>query len=221
MLFRAPWIIFSLHFVDASARKPRVKPVSVGISFFHCVKSTPTECLPVLSGIMPPSLRHELAAKNLAKKFMRDPTHFMHEMLGYEHRLRLPSRHPVYHNLLSTTDDRSKSIDKWRHMWSDSSFNLKHFFELPVADLPIGAHLSRRAWCHLNSLRTGYGRFRTCLEKWGLIDDPTCICSEAPQTAEHILSHVKFSNPLSKTRSSEARAVDSLMVGKRVAGPLR
>ena len=141
---------------------------------------------------MPPSLRRELAVKNLAKKAIRDPTHIMHEMLGYEHLLRLPSRHPIYHNLQSATDDRRKPIDKWRHMWSDSSFDLKHFIETPVVDLPIGAHLSRRAWCHLNRLRTGHGRFRTCLEKWGLTDDPTCICGEAPQTAEHILSQCKI-----------------------------
>ena len=160
-----------------------------------CVKSTPTECLPVLSGIMPPSLRRELAAKNLAKKVMRDPTHIMHEMLGYEHRLRLPSRHPIYHHLQNATEDRSKPIDKWRHTWCDSSFKLKNFIEMPVVDLPIGAHLSRRAWCHLNRLRTGYGRFRACLEKWGFIDDPTYICGEAPQTAEHILSQCKILKP--------------------------
>ena len=86
---------------------------------------------------MPPSLRRELAVKNLAKKIMRDPTHIMHEMLGYEHRLRLPSRHPIYHNLQSATDDRSKPIDKWRHMRSDSNFNLKHFIEMPVVDLAL------------------------------------------------------------------------------------
>ena len=160
-----------------------------------CVESTPTECLPVPSGILPPPLRRELAVKNLAKKIKRDPSHIMHEMLSYDHHLRLTSRHPIYHHLQNASEDRSKPIDKWRHMWWVSKYNLKHYIEIPVVDLPPGAHLPRPAWCRLNRLRTGYGRFRSCLEKWGCIDDPTCTCGEAPQTAEHILSQCKTLKP--------------------------
>ena len=45
---------------------------------------------------------------------MNDPIHIMHEMLGYEHRLRLPSRHPIYHNLQSATDGKGSLGDSGR-----------------------------------------------------------------------------------------------------------
>jgi len=33
---------------------------------------------------------------------------------------------------------------------------------------PLGMTLRSRAWVRLNCLRTGVGRFRSCLYKWGM-----------------------------------------------------
>ena len=113
---------------------------------------------------------------------MRDPSHIMHDLLGYKHRLRLTSRHPIYHHLQNASEDKSKPIDEWRQMW-DSKYNTKHFIEILVVDLPTEAHLPRPALFRLNRLHMGNCRFRSCLEKLGCNDDATCTCGEAPRNS--------------------------------------
>jgi len=44
--------------------------------------------------------------------------------------------------------------------------------------------LPRRAWVRLNRLRTGVGRFRSCLYKWGMASSAAFECG-AEQTVDH------------------------------------
>jgi len=46
--------------------------------------------------------------------------------------------------------------------------------------------LPRRAWLRLNRLRTGVGRFRSCLYKWGMASSAACECG-AEQTVDHVV----------------------------------
>jgi len=39
----------------------------------------------------------------------------------------------------------------------------------------------------MNRLRTGAGRFSTCLYRWGILDKPKCICGAEEQSANHII----------------------------------
>jgi len=48
-----------------------------------------------------------------------------------------------------------------------------------------GMTLSRRAWVWLNRLRTGVGRFRSCLYKWSIASSAACECGAEEQTVNH------------------------------------
>jgi len=49
-------------------------------------------------------------------------------------------------------------------------FNSRHRY------MPPGMTLPTRAWVRLNRLRTGVGRFRSCLHKWGMAPSAACEC---------------------------------------------
>ena len=44
----------------------------------------------------------------------------------------------------------------------------------PQDSASTGATLPRRAWVRLNRLRTGVGRFRSCLYKWSMASSAAC-----------------------------------------------
>jgi len=47
--------------------------------------------------------------------------------------------------------------------------------------------LPRRAWVRLDRLRTGVGRFRSCLYKWGMVSSAACECGAEEQTVGHVV----------------------------------
>ena len=57
-----------------------------------------------------------------------------------------------------------------------------------------GMTLPRRAWVRLNRLRTGVGRFRSCLYKWGMASSAACECG-AEQSVEHVVLHCPIHRP--------------------------
>ena len=44
----------------------------------------------------------------------------------------------------------------------------------------------KRAWVRLNRLRTGVGRFRSCLYKWGMAS-AACECGAEGQNVDHVV----------------------------------
>ena len=70
-------------------------------------------------------------------------------------------------------------------------------YTLPIAlglevaeSLPAGSEEDWLCWRALNRLRTGVGRAKTVMRKWGYLDDAQsvdCNCGE-PQTMAHLLS---------------------------------
>jgi len=46
----------------------------------------------------------------------------------------------------------------------------------------------RRAWVRLNRLRTGVGRFRSCMYKWDMASSAACECG-GEQTVDHVVLH--------------------------------
>jgi len=59
-------------------------------------------------------------------------------------------------------------------------FHHRHRHSSPQATLP-------RAWVRLNRLRTGVGRFRSCLYKWGMASSAACECGAEEQTVDHVV----------------------------------
>jgi len=59
----------------------------------------------------------------------------------------------------------------------------------------LGMTLLRRAWVRLNHLRTGVGRFRFCLYKWGMASSAACECDAVEQTVDHIVLQCPIHRP--------------------------
>jgi len=53
--------------------------------------------------------------------------------------------------------------------------------------LQPGMTLPRRAWVWLNRLRTGVGRFHSCLYKWGMAPSEACECGAEEQTFDFVV----------------------------------
>jgi len=66
-------------------------------------------------------------------------------------------------------------------------------FQTPV-HTPPGMTLPRRAWVRLNRLRTGFGRFRSCLYKWGMASSAPGECG-AEQSVDHVVFHCLIHRP--------------------------
>jgi len=55
--------------------------------------------------------------------------------------------------------------------------------------------LPRRAWIRLNRLRTGVGRFLSCLYKWGMASSTACECGAEEQTVDHVVLQCPIHRP--------------------------
>jgi len=58
-----------------------------------------------------------------------------------------------------------------------------------------GMTLPRRAWVQLNRLRTGIGRFRSCLYKWGMASSAACEFGVEEQTVDHVVLQCPIHQP--------------------------
>jgi len=56
--------------------------------------------------------------------------------------------------------------------------------------------LPKRAWVRLNCPRTGVGRFRSCLNKWGMTSSVACECGAEEQTVDHVVLQCPIYRPL-------------------------
>ena len=71
----------------------------------------------------------------------------------------------------------------WNAGWADNPRRLR----ISITDTGTPRNGSpRTAWVRLNRLRTGVGRFRSCLYKWGMAPSAACECC-AEQTAGHVV----------------------------------
>jgi len=60
---------------------------------------------------------------------------------------------------------------------------------------PPGMTLPRTAWVWLNRLRTGVGRFRSCLYKWGMAFSAARECGAEEQTVDHVVLQCSIHRP--------------------------
>ena len=162
-----------------------------------CLRPTPTDHLPVLSGIQPAELRRMGATLSLAYRGSLDPDHILYGLLSGSSdtwQVRLKSRRryvPASWNLLDNLASLGIRASEWtNHKWKteycENASRLRDFVPGTGAR-PVGMGLPRAAWVKLNRLRTGVGRFRSSMHKWGLALSPNCKCSASEQTADHVL----------------------------------
>ena len=193
------------------SRSPHTKKVDVAINnalriITGCLKPTPIVLLPVLAGIAPAGLRREAATLALARKARKHDWHILHNTTETAAPLsRLKSRHPynkaAQELLRSTTEDLSKDgwlAAAWKQEWERAGPTQIHHYILDPGDGATGDDLPRRQWTLLNRLRTGVGRFKSSMKKWGLADSAACECGAPEQTVQHIMTTCPLHRPPSE-----------------------
>ena len=163
-----------------------------------CLRPTPTDHLPVLSGIQPAELRRLGATLSLAYRGFLDPDHILHGLLSGSSdtgQVRLRSRRPFVPGARNLLDNLARlgirasewTNHKWKTEYCENASRLRAFVPGTSAR-PVGMGLPRAAWVKLNRLRTGVGRFHSSMQKWGLAPSPNCECGASEQTADHVLT---------------------------------
>ena len=143
-----------------------------------CLRLTPTDLLPVLSGIQPAELRRMGATLSLAHRGSLDP------MISF-----------IVSKAWNSLDNLARLViraSKWtNHKWNaeycENASRLRAFMPRTGAR-PVGMGLPGAAWVKLNRLRTGVGRFHSSMHKWGLAPSPNYECGASEQTADHVLT---------------------------------
>ena len=133
-----------------------------------------------------------------------EPGHLLHSALTRPSSAaarRLKSRHPfvsVAQQLISISDNNNIRAAQWAdHQWNAEWADNPTILRILIPDTgthPPGITLPRRAWVRLNSLRTGVGRFRSCLYKWVMASSAACECG-AEQTVDHVVLHCPIHRP--------------------------
>jgi len=168
-----------------------------------CLRPTPANNLPILAGIQPAELRRSRATLSLGRRVM-EPGHLLHSALTRPSSVvarRLKSRHPfvpAVQQLVSLSDNNNIRAKQWAdHQlnaeWADNPTSLSTLISDTGTHTP-GMTLPRRAWVRLNPLRTGVGRFRSCLYKWGMASSAACECG-VEQTVDHIVFQCPIHRP--------------------------
>ena len=163
-----------------------------------CLRPTPTDHLPVLSGIQPAELRRLGAILPLAHRGSLDPDYILYGLLSGSsdtRQVRLRSRRPfvpgarnLLKNLARLGIRASEWTNyKWKAEYCESASRLRAFVPGTGARL-VGMGLAGPAWVKLNRLRTGVGRFHSSMHKWGLASSTNCGCDVSKQTADHVLT---------------------------------
>ena len=151
-----------------------------------CLRFTPTDHLPVLSGIQPAELRQMGATLSLAHRRSLDPDHILYGLLSGSsdtRQVRLRSRRPFVpaaRNLLENLARLGIRASEWtNHKWKTKycgNASMLRAFVPKTGARFVGMGLPRAAWVKLNRLRTDVERFHSSMHKWGLAPSPSCAC---------------------------------------------
>ena len=127
-----------------------------------CLRPTPTDHLPVLSGIQPAELFRMGVTLSLAYRGSLDPDHILYGLLSGSsdtRQVRLRSRRPFVpgaRNLLDNLARLSIHASEWtNHKWKvkyckNASRHENAAFVPGISARPVGMSLSRAAWVKLN-----------------------------------------------------------------------
>ncbi len=158
-----------------------------------CLRPTPTELLPVLSGITPAPLHREHHTHALVTKALTSLSHLLHDLVEQSNLLgpqRLKSRHSFSRHAVRLVNSQFNICESWITDWQQESLPA----HLNTA-LPPGAELPRKEWVSLNRLQTGVGRFGVFMYRWGLRQSAPCQCGAPEQTAQHPMDECPIFSP--------------------------
>ena len=139
-----------------------------------CLRLTPTDHLPILSGIHPAELRRMGATFALGYRESLDPDHILYGLLSGPsdtRQARLRSRRPFVPDVRNLLDNLARlgiRASKWKnHIWkTEYCKNASRLcvFVPGTGARPVGMGLLRAAWVKLNRLQTGVGRFHSSMQ---------------------------------------------------------
>ena len=153
--------------------------------------------LPVLAGIAPAGQRRKAATLALARKAVKHDWHILHDTTKNEvPPCRLKSRKPYNKEAQEMPSLRTGRRMHGLRQRGSRSGKHRHVSN-PAKDVK-GEDLRRKHWTTLNRLRTGVGRYKASMKKWGLADSAACECGEPEQTADHITNSCPLHRPPSE-----------------------
>ena len=153
-------------------------------SITGCLKPTNVENLYLLAGIAPPAIRRHTIAQREREKQIDDDRHPLYGHTPAARRLK--SRHSFIHSTEPlVTKPATARVTAWSaHLQTVAN----KLLDEPKESLASGSTLPWPEWMCLNRLRTGMGRCKHNMRKWGYSEeDTTCECQEAEQTMKHLL----------------------------------
>ena len=171
----------------------------------ECLRPTPTDNLPILTGIEPVELRRNGATLSLARRAM-EPGHLLHPAFTY-HRVgthgasnRDTYLYPSHNNLsvhLTTTTHPGALVGSPMECGVDGQpYNTPHFHPRHRHPLPLERPSQEQpgsGW--FNRLRTGVGRFLFCLCKYGMASSAPCECGAEEQTVNNVVLQCPIHRP--------------------------
>ena len=144
-----------------------------------CLRPTPTDHLPVLSGIQSAELRRLGATLSLAHRGSLNPDH-------------------ILYGLLSGSSDTRQVILRSRRLFVPGARNLlDNLARLGIRASEWTNHKWNAEYCENASRLRAFvpgtgarpiGRFHSSMHKWGLVPLPNCECGTSEQTADHVLT---------------------------------
>ena len=151
-----------------------------------CLKPTSVDSLHVLSGIAPPDIRRPVASRMERLRQSQDRRHPCHDIEPAQKRLK--SRKSFLHTVQPLTE--SPHVARCR-LWEERCSSNHHHDKLPLPtkeQLPLGYNQDWRMCKSLNRLRTGMGRSKVNMRKWGYTEDENVNTDcGTPQTMGHLL----------------------------------
>ena len=164
-----------------------ISPHNLTLCVTGCLRPTNVDSLYVLAGIAPPGVRRSVASRTERRRQADDTRHPCHNHQPAPSRLK--SRKSFLHAVqpLSQPPQTARLT-----LWEEQRIAKQHLAKLPIPtseQLAPGHKSEWKLWKSLNRLRTGMGRSKTNLSKWGYADtaDTACECGTSEQTMQHLL----------------------------------
>ena len=151
-----------------------------------CLKSTPTQWLPVKSSLTPPHIRRENANQEMVQRVKDMPENMPLKQImnNAPTTTRLKSRRPFYRSEV----EEYNAEEAWRAEWAGNTPRGGNIIQDVTQPLPGFKHQKRKYWVTGNRLLTGHGRTACNMHRWGLRDSPMCLhCRGGPETPDHLV----------------------------------
>ena len=175
---------------ERSAHAPKLNPALHDCCriISGCLKPTNLDSVHLLAGIAPPHIRRTVVCRMERTRQTTDDRHqlFHHQPAAS----RLKSRKSFMRTVTLLDSSASSSrLQLWKDSLTDVPSSVKMGLEV-AESLPAGSGEDWLCWRAINRLRTGVGRAKTTMRRWGYLNDAQSVefdCGE-PQTMTHLLS---------------------------------